>query len=250
MGYNRLSGSIIAPIYFGPGDGEVGNNILSGNLSTSDGASIINVPRVDNAVNNGIVTNVGGDSNTLTCESNLTFDGSVLTVTGELTASIGVSASFFEGDGSRLTGIVGGGSGGGIFTQIAANTAYSTSSIQVGSSDTPAHTLSIAGSSFLSGGLIYKRKFVTTNYSATLSDYYIGADTTSNILKVTLPVASTAVSGQTFVIKDEGGSAGTNNITISGSGSDTIDGQNTVVLESPHASIQLYCNGIDKYFIF
>ena len=45
------------------------------------------------------------------------------------------------------------------------------------------------------------------------------------------------------------GNAATNNITISGSASDTIDGQNTVILESPFASIQLYCNGENKFFI-
>ena len=57
------------------------------------------------------------------------------------------------------------------------------------------------------------------------------------------------LNGQTFIVKDEGGAASTNNITISGSASDTIDGQNQVVLESPFASIQLYCNGANKFFI-
>ena len=38
---------------------------------------------------------------------NFTFNGTVATITGDLTASIGVSASFFEGDGSRLKGIAG-----------------------------------------------------------------------------------------------------------------------------------------------
>ena len=106
MAYNSLSGTVIAPEYFGPAPGEASlTNIISGNLGTSDGASIVNVPRVSNATDNSIVTNVGGDANTLTCETNLKFDGSTLTVTGDLTASIGVSASFFEGDGSRLRNV-------------------------------------------------------------------------------------------------------------------------------------------------
>jgi len=104
MAYNALSGNVIAAQNYIPGELVVGN-IVSGNLSTSDGASVINVPRVSNATNNAIITNVDGDANTLTCESNLTFDGDTLAITGELSASIGVSASFFEGDGSRLTGI-------------------------------------------------------------------------------------------------------------------------------------------------
>jgi len=109
MAYNILSGTVLAADYYMPRHDVVVANVVSGNLSTSNGASVINVPRVSNATNNSLITNVGGDANTLVCESNLTFDGSLLNVTGDLTASIGVSASFFEGDGSRLTGITAGG---------------------------------------------------------------------------------------------------------------------------------------------
>ena len=203
MAKNSHTGSVIAPLYFGPGLDQAPGNILSGNLSTSDGAEVINVPRVSNPGDNRIVTNVDNDSNTFTCESNLTFDGTALEVTGEISASIGVSSSFFIGDGSRLTNVAG----------------------------------------------AHKRTFVNSDYSVTTTDYYIGVDSTSNIVKVTLPVATSMLDGQTIIVKDEGGSANANNITISGSAADTIDGQNQVVLESPHASIQLYCNGTTKYFI-
>ena len=251
MAHNTLTGSIIAPTYFGPGAGDAPGNILSGNLSTSDGAAIINVPRVENAVDNRIVTNADGDANRLNCEANLTFDGLTLNITGELTASTGISASFLMGDGSRLTGIsAGGGSGAGIFTEINGAQAYTTSSIQVGSSGTPAHTLSIAGSSYLSGAICHSRLLVSGDYSATIADYYIGVDTASTAVKITLPLANTLTNGQTLVIKDEGGNASTNKVTISGSGVDTIDGLNEVFLESPYAAIQLYCNGVSKYFIY
>ena len=97
MAYNKLSGTVIAPDYFGPGAGETRVNVISGNLSTSDGASIINVPRVSNPTDNSIVTNVGGNANTLTCETNLKFDDSTLTVIGNVTASVNISASAFYG---------------------------------------------------------------------------------------------------------------------------------------------------------
>jgi len=248
MAHNSLTGTVIAPSYFGPGISE-GTNILSGNLSTSDGSEIINVPRVTNATNNAIITNVGGDANSLTCESNLLFDGSTLNVTGDLTASVSISASIFYGDGSRLTGISAGGGGGGIFTPVAAAAAYTTSSVQIGSAVTPSKTLSVAGSSFLSGALIHKRTAVSANYSVATSDYYVGVDTSGASVALTLPSASVAADGQTFVVKDEGGAANINNIIISGSGADTIDGANHVILESPHASLQLYCNGVNKFFI-
>tara|TARA_B100000700_G_scaffold64535_1_gene71169 strand:- start:6452 stop:7072 length:621 start_codon:yes stop_codon:yes gene_type:complete len=110
MAYNTLSGTVIAAKEYIPGDLIVGN-ILSGNLSTSDGSSIINIPRVSNATNNALLTNVGGDANTLTCEASLTFDGTTLAVAGDLTASINISASAFYGDGSKLTGITSSGGG-------------------------------------------------------------------------------------------------------------------------------------------
>lgn len=252
MAHNKLTGTVIAPAYFGPGISE-GTNILSGNLSTSDGAEVINVPRVSNATDNSIITNVGGDANNLTCESNLKFNAATntLSVTGHVTASISMSASFFYGDGSFLTGITAsGGSGAGIFTELSVNTAATTSSIQVGAASAPSHTLSVAGTSFLSGAIVHKRHATAANYIITVSDYYVGVDTTSNVVLLNLPTASAAAEGQTFIIKDEGGNANSNNITISSSGNaDRIDGQKFIVLESPHASVQLYCDGATKYYI-
>lgn len=113
MAYNNLSGTVLLPLEMMPRTGQTA--IVSGNLSTSDGASVINVPRVSNANNNSLITNVGGDANTLTCESNLTFDGGTLNITGDLTASVGVSASYFRGDGRYLTGIS---SSGGVSNQF------------------------------------------------------------------------------------------------------------------------------------
>ena len=191
MAYNNLSGSVLLPTELIKVEG-VNAGIVSGNLSTSDGAEVINVPRISNATNNAIITNVGGDANTLTCESNLTFDGTTLNVAGELTT---------------------------------------------------------IGATFMSGAVVHKRKLVNANYSVATTDYYVGVDTTNNTVKLTLPEATQLLDGQTIIIKDEGGSANSNHITVSGSASDTIDGKNTILLESPFASIQLYCNGENKFFI-
>ena len=251
MAYNNLSGTVIQPNEFLPRTGPDGNiivPIISGSLTTSDGADVINIPRVSNATNNAIVTNVGGDANTLTCESNLTFDGTTLNIIGELTASVAISASYYVGDGSKLSGLAVG-TAGGIFTQLAANQAFTTSSISIGANTTPLARMHIVGSSFMSGAVVHKRRFVNSNYSVATTDYYVGVDTTNNTVKLTLPEATQLLDGQTIIIKDEGGSAANNHITVSGSASDTIDGKNTILLESPFASIQLYCNGENKFFI-
>lgn len=203
MAYNNLSGTVFLPDRLTTKLTLPENSVVSGNLSTSDAADVINVPRLNNAVENAIVTNVGGDFNVLTTNGNLTFDGSTLGVTGDLTASVGISTT----------------------------------------------ALQIAGSTFMSGAVSFKRKFVSSNYSVSTTDFYLGVDSTNSTIKLTLPVASNMRDGQTIIVKDEGGNASSNNITISGSASDTIDGQNQVILESPYASIQIYCNGINKFFI-
>jgi hypothetical protein len=99
-------------------------------------------------------------------------------------------------------------------------------------------------------GVVLNRISTTTNYLIQKSNYIIGVDSTINPVTVTLPDASTLASGQVFVVKDEGGIAASNNITISASGSQLINGSTSAVLSVPYSSIQLYCNGIGKFFIF
>jgi len=47
------------------------------------------------------------DSNSVEGDSNLTWSGTALNLVGDITASIGIKADFFEGDGSRLTDVTG-----------------------------------------------------------------------------------------------------------------------------------------------
>jgi hypothetical protein len=101
----------------------------------------------------------------------------------------------------------------------------------------------------LQGGLILKRRQISSVTTASASDYFIGISASAN-LDVRLPDASDLTSGQTFIFKDERGSANSHVIKINASGSQTIDGQSFVRLESPYAAVNLYTDGISKYFIF
>jgi hypothetical protein len=244
MAYNAVSGTLIAAQEYIPGDLIVGN-IVSGNLSTSDGADIINVPRVSNATDNSLLSNVGGDANTITCESNLTFNGTsnVLNVVGSVTASISLSASFLYGDGSGITNLPSAGS-------TAAGPVYSLQLHNVDNDLTGSANLLFQSDILkMSCGLKLNRTSITATYTASLTDYYIGVDSTGGTISLRLPDASVMLSGQTYVVKDEGGASNTNVITILASGSQTIDGQNQVLLQSPYAALSLYCNGTNKYFI-
>ena len=99
-------------------------------------------------------------------------------------------------------------------------------------------------------GVVLNRISTSTNYTALKSNYIIGVDSTNNPVTITLPDASTLSSGHAFIVKDEGGAVSSNSITISASGSQQIDSVNSIVLEVPYSSIQLYCNGTSKFFVF
>jgi hypothetical protein len=93
------------------------------------------------------------------------------------------------------------------------------------------------------------RRVITANSTLSADDYYVGLNASGDIT-LTLLGAETLANGQTFTIKDEGGTASSHTLTISASGSQKIDGQGTVVLSNPFAAVNLYTNGVDKYFIF
>jgi len=137
------------------------------------------------------------------------------------------------------------------------NTVFvSSSANRVGINTTnPTHTLTVNGTVSASAyvgietGISYSRTEVTTTITASVSSTILGV-TASSAVEIRLPSAGDYDAGQYFTVKDESGLANTNNITILASGSETIDGQASIVLESPYAAVNLYSNGTDKFFIY
>lgn len=99
------------------------------------------------------------------------------------------------------------------------------------------------------GGGDDSRTAVTTTVTSSVSDKILGVSASAG-LEIRLPAASGFSAGQNFTIKDEAGNADSNTITIKTSGSDKIDGQTSIILESPYAAVNLYSNGTDKFFIY
>ena len=99
------------------------------------------------------------------------------------------------------------------------------------------------------GGINYSRTFITGNYTSSATDVIVGISA-SGPISIQLASAATYTDGQYFVIKDEAGNANLHNITINTSGSQTIDGQTSIILESPYAAVNIYANGTDKFFIY
>lgn len=85
-----------------------------------------------------------------------------------------------------------------------------------------------------------------SDYDAGVSDYIVGADTSSSALSVTLQTAAVSA-GKVIVVRDEGGNAGTNNITINTEGDANIDGGNSVSISTNNEVKRLYCNGTNWF---
>ena len=68
------------------------------------------------------------------------------------------------------------------------------------------------------------------------------------VTSLTLPTAQ-VVQGRALIIKDAGGLAGTNSITVDTENSETIDGAATAVINSNYSAINLYCDG-SNWFVY
>jgi len=80
-------------------------------------------------------------------------------------------------------------------------------------------------------------------YTVLSTDTFILVDTSAGAVEVDLPAVASS-SGRTIVIKDEGGSAATNAITIDPNGAETLDGSatsKTITTNYGYASI--FCDG-------
>lgn len=81
------------------------------------------------------------------------------------------------------------------------------------------------------------------------TDYYIHVTyTTTGVVTITLPTDQTTV-GRILTIKDAGGNASTNNITIATQGSETIDGAASYVISSNYESVTIYTDGTNWFII-
>jgi hypothetical protein len=89
------------------------------------------------------------------------------------------------------------------------------------------------------------------NPSALTDDYYIAMTDTAAPRAVTISTedkaTGTATLPRIFIIKDESGACGTNNITVSLEGGGTIDGAATYVMNANYEAINLYVDGTNAF---
>jgi len=100
------------------------------------------------------------------------------------------------------------------------------------------------------GGLIVGRTVIGAGVYAVLATDYLIAKTaiTAGGDTITLDDDLTDA-GRTFIIKDESGTAGTNNITIDPEGGTLIDGALTYVMNANYESKTVYSDGTNWFVI-
>jgi len=99
---------------------------------------------------------------------------------------------------------------------------------------------------------ILNRVSISSSYQLNYSHYFVGVNTLAATSSITLslPNASGSISGRSYVIKDETGGAETNNIILNAISGNTIDGETSIIIESPYASLNIYTDGNSKWFIY
>jgi hypothetical protein len=103
-----------------------------------------------------------------------------------------------------------------------------------------------SGHSGFSGSFINKTtQSPAGDYQTLITDYIvskIGISISGDT--VTLPLLSSSDIGQSFVVSDESGTASeANPITVKGSGSELIDGVNSIDITVPYGSLQIFTDG-------
>jgi hypothetical protein len=94
------------------------------------------------------------------------------------------------------------------------------------------------------GNPTYATTVVTGDYSATNDDYYIGVSS-AVATTITLPAGT---DGKMFIVKDELG-PGSGNITIQGTGGETIDGSATFVNTVTYGSVSFIFRGTEWHVV-
>ena len=157
-----------------------------------------------------------------------------------LTASSYVSSSYYYGDGSYLTNIATGQGNIGSMQFLVSNDGDISGSSQVlynYSNDVLT----------LNTGLVHNRTAVASNYTASVTDYILGI--TSVPVSIEFD-ATLFAEGQVIVVKDESGAVSeTDKVTLVASGSQTVDGNASVEIDSPYGAVLLYSNG-SNWFIY
>ena len=89
-----------------------------------------------------------------------------------------------------------------------------------------------------------------STYDIRSTDYIIHVvyTITGPVTSLTLPLAQSRA-GRVIIVKDAGGNAGSNNITVDTEGSETIDGDDVWVINGDYDWVVFYSNGLNWFLM-
>jgi hypothetical protein len=233
-------------------------NINGSGLQISGGGSFGSNVTVTGSISSSANLQTAGDvtagmnltiNNFAIIKNGLTVTGSSI-ITGSLTVIGIMSASSISGDGNNITGING----------ANVNGVGDDWTIQfkngVGGTLTGSSNLTFSGSTFIlsanlnvTGAIKGGYATYSSNTSIPNTSYFVGLNSVSSVLTASLTGSINYPQGQILIFKDVGGYAGTNNILIQASGSETIDGASGVSLTANSSSVSIISNGSNGFYI-
>lgn len=108
----------------------------------------------------------------------------------------------------------------------------------------------ISGGTYNGTAKTFSRTSVSADTTIAAADTFtfVNVNSAGGVRNITLPLSASVGAGRIFVIADEDGFAGTNAITITRAGSDTINGATTVTISSSSGAFLLISDGTDSWF--
>lgn len=96
------------------------------------------------------------------------------------------------------------------------------------------------------GGSFGVKRVATAVDVSTDDEVIIGVTDTSAARTITI-LSADIVANRLFIIKDESGAAGTNNITVATEGAETIDGAASYTISTNYGVVRMYSDGTNLY---
>lgn len=216
-------------------------NVTIGNAGT-DSATIVAKLYANDDVTIG---NAGTDSATVTAKLYANDDVTIGNAgTDKLTVTAGIASPLLpDGDNTRDLG----GAATAWKDLFLAGTATLNGSAVLG--DAVGDSIDVNGTADLasvrfSGYVNYTLKDSAADYTVIAgTDHFVTISDTSAARQVNLPTAASFGPGGVLIVKDASGAAGTNNITITPAGAETIDGAASYVLDANSEAVRLVSTG-------